>query len=139
MEPGGPTPKSKTVLIVEDHADTAEMLVLILQSEGYDIRTARTAREAIKALSSAGNSQIDLVLLDLTLPDMSGDELIEQVKQSCVSVPPVFIMSAKTVASLNDAARSIGAAGVIRKPFDIQALLENIEAELGKHPRNKSK
>lgn len=133
MDPDEPTPKCKTVLIVEDHTDTAEMLVLILQSEGYAIRTARTAAEAIKTLSSDGASQIDLVLLDLTLPDMSGDDVIQHLKQSCVSVPPVFIMSAKPASSLDDAARSIGAAGVIRKPFDVQVLLEEIQSELGRH------
>ena len=129
------TPRQKTVLIVEDHADTAEMLSLILESEGYCTQTATTANEAVKILSSGAAEQIDVVLLDLTLPDMSGEDVIQCLKQSCVSVPPVLIMSAKQASSLSDAARAIGAAGIIRKPFDIQVLLESIQSELNKRPQ----
>lgn len=129
------TPGQKTVLVIEDHADTAEMLSLVLETEGYRVQTVSTANAAVRVLSSAAASQIDVVLLDLTLPDMNGEDMIRRLKQSHVQVPPVFIMSAKPAGSLDDAARSIGAAGMIRKPFDIQVLLERIQSELNKHPQ----
>lgn len=129
------TPRPHTVLLIEDHADTAEMLSLILESEGYAVQQAPTAKEALRILSSTAVSQIDVILLDLTLPDMSGDDMIQRLKQNHVKVPPVLIMSAKPAGSLNDAARSMGAAGIIRKPFDIQVLLESIQSELNKRPR----
>jgi DNA-binding response OmpR family regulator len=133
MDSNQTTPRNKTILVIEDHADTAEMLSLILESEGYCVQTAATADAALKVLSSAASSQIDVVLLDLTLPDMNGDDVIWRLKQGRTQVPPILIMSAKPAGSLDNAARSIGAAGIIRKPFDIQVLLESIQSELNKH------
>lgn len=124
----------KIVLLVEDHADTAEMLSLILETEGYRVQCAATASEALQILSGAVPARFDLVLLDLTLPDMNGDDMIRTLKKSRAQLPPVLIMSAKPAASLEDAARAIGAAGIVRKPFDIQVLLESIQSELNKQP-----
>ena len=127
-------PGYTTVLVVEDHADSAEMLSLILETEGYRVQTVATASAALDVLSGATASPIGVVLLDLTLPDMNGDELIRRLKQAGRQIPPVLIMSAKPAGSLDEAARAIGAAGIIKKPFDIQVLLEIIRTQLNRHP-----
>ena len=127
-------PAPATVLVVEDHADSAEMLSLILETEGYRVQTVATASAALDVLSGATASQIGVMLLDLTLPDMNGDELIRRLKLARRRIPPVLIMSAKPAGSLDEAARTIGAAGIIKKPFDIQVLLEIIRTQLNRHP-----
>jgi two-component system response regulator ArlR len=111
---------------VEDHADTAEMLSLILESEGYQVCSAQNATSALQILSGTEAGEISLILLDLTLPDMNGDELIRTVRNRKIMIPPVMIMSAKPAVSLEHAAQSIGAAGIIRKPFDVDSLLETV-------------
>jgi two-component system, chemotaxis family, chemotaxis protein CheY len=120
----------KIILLVEDHTDTAEMLCLILESEGYQVRSVSNAAGALNMLSGEKAAEIDLVLLDLTLPDMNGDEVIQRIRQQETSIPPVLIMSAKPAASLEHAAQSIGAAGIIRKPFDVDSLLETLRATI---------
>jgi DNA-binding response OmpR family regulator len=127
--------RDKAVLVIEDHVDTAEMLALILKSEGYTVQMAGTARAALTILRGDGASGIGIILLDLTLPDMNGDDMILELQRNRVHLPPILIMSAKPPGSLDDAARSTGAAGVVRKPFDIQILLESIEAQLDRHSR----
>ena len=129
MAPVDSSSAGKTILVVEDHTDTAEMLALILQSEGYQVRTAASARAAYDVLSAEAAS-IGLVLLDLTLPDMDGDDVIRRLRDNHIKVPPILIMSAQHAGSLDNARHRIGAAGVIRKPFDIQVLLESIQSEL---------
>ena len=121
---------TKTILVVEDHADTAEMLSLILQTEGYHVIRAANAGAAIGILGGPEGSRVSVVLLDLTLPDMNGDEAIRNLRNLHVHVPPTLIMSAKPAASLEDAAFSVGAAGIVRKPFDVQSLLVSIESAL---------
>ena len=124
-----------TILVVEDHADTAEMLSIILQTEGFDVLSASNAAGAMGILSGSEASRIGVVLLDLTLPDMDGDEAIRKLKNENVGLPPVLIMSAKPAKSLEDAASVLGAAGIVRKPFDIQALLESIHSALNDENR----
>jgi two-component system response regulator ArlR len=116
----------RKILLVEDHADTAEMLSLILESEGYQVCSAQNATSALQILSGTEAGEISLILLDLTLPDMNGDELIRTVRNRKIMIPPVMIMSAKPAVSLEHAAQSIGAAGIIRKPFDVDSLLETV-------------
>ncbi len=120
------------MLVIEDHADTADMLAVILESEGYSVRMVSTASEAHTILGDTAASHVDIVLLDLTLPDMNGDDMIKQLRQKGVKLPPILIMSAGQEGSLNDASQSIEAADVVRKPFDIQVLLERIEAHIDK-------
>ncbi len=119
----------KKILLIEDHVDTAEMLSLILESEGYHVKNVQTASGAFQALS-VQSEKLDLILLDLTLPDMNGDEIIRRIQETRTNLPPVLIMSAKPAASLEHAAQSIRAAGIIRKPFDVDSLLDTLRATL---------
>ena len=68
---------SLRLLIVEDHRDTASILGKLLADSGHAVKTATTAAEALKL---AGEHAFDLVLSDLGLPDMTGYELMKQIK-----------------------------------------------------------
>jgi CheY-like chemotaxis protein len=64
------------ILVVDDNQDTARMMELLLRSQGHDVALAFDGREAI---GLAGSFRPDVVLLDLTLPDMRGEEVAEEL------------------------------------------------------------
>ena len=80
------------VLYVEDHADTREAVSRMLQLTGYDVDTATTGREAL--IMAIGRTP-DVILLDLALPEMNGDELL-QVLHSYhrLATIPVVVLTA---------------------------------------------
>ena len=121
-------PARRHVLVVEDDADSAEALCLLLEYEGYAAAHAGTANEACRRLTAAG-PPIDAVLLDLTLPDKSGAALVEAL--DALDVHPCFIIvSAAPEHVLQAAARRLHAVGYLRKPFDTRSLLDMLERAL---------
>lgn len=82
-----------TVLLVEDHADTARVTSLLLQEAGYAVHLARSMREALAILRSG--TRIDLLLSDLGLPDGSGVELLLQARAAvgADALPPAVALS----------------------------------------------
>jgi response regulator NasT len=121
----------RRILIVEDHADTAELVSLILQDAGYSVRLARNADTALTFLTrecEAAQECPDLVLLDLT---MSGKDPLQMVAEvGPAKMPPVVIISARQSGTIAEAAGKIGAAGVIHKPFDVNDLLSSVQRAL---------
>ena len=80
------------VLVVEDHADLREMLTVLLESEGFDVTTAKNGVEALKALDEARPS---VILLDLMMPVMTGDEFRQrQLADPRYRDVPVICMTA---------------------------------------------
>jgi two-component system OmpR family response regulator len=127
--PNGST--STQILIVEDQADTAEMLKMILEDEGYAVREASSANIAfgmLKGPSRTAQQSPDLVLLDLMMPGMDPLEMVRKVGRQ--DMPPVIVLSAKPEALVAEAARSIDAAAVVHKPFGIEDLLETVRRVL---------
>ncbi len=138
----------KHILVVEDDEAIAEMLIMLLEMENYRVSWASTACAAIGMLSSsilvAGQlpthpymatqtTHPDLILLDLRLPDMDGTDMFRQLSQVIHTLPPVVVLSAKPEQESESAARAIGAAGVVLKPFSIEALLASIDFVLSGH------
>jgi CheY-like chemotaxis protein len=80
------------VLVVEDHEDLREMLAVLLETEGFDVQTASNGREALTCLDAA---RPDVILLDLMMPVMSGDEFRErQLADPRFRDVPVICMTA---------------------------------------------
>jgi DNA-binding response OmpR family regulator len=131
----GQTPlRGARILLVEDHVDSAEAMITVMEGARYRVRWATTAAAAIEAFGRSDGperrDEPDLILLDLTLPDKSGVELVEELRRTKPRVPPIVVISAKPVQALKDDARAIRAAGLLRKPFGIRELLSvlgNIE------------
>jgi len=128
--------KGKQILVVEDHPESMELLRMILEDEGYSVKSVETGRCAIMALSASSPDETpdptpDLILLDLRLPDMNGVDVIRELQENLPEVPPVVFLSADPLRSLEEAAHSVGAAAV-RKPFDFDELFEAIKRALAK-------
>ena len=113
------------ILVVEDDPDINKLLCRILEGAGYACRPAFSGSEA--ALW-AGQYEYDLVLLDLMLPGLTGEEFIAQMRQK--KTMPIIVLSAK--AGLEDRVNvlRLGADDFIPKPFDNAEVLARVEAQL---------
>lgn len=112
----------KTILIVDDDVYIGDMLEEILTKEGYRTARAYSGTEALMYLSSA---RPDLILLDLMLPGLSGEELLPLIKGI-----PVIVVSAKAETSDKVELLLGGACDYITKPFDTAELLARITVQL---------
>lgn len=114
----------KKILITDDDIHIVNMTEEVLRKAGYDVLRAYSGTEALLVLSS---EKPDLVLLDLMLPGLSGEELLPKIKNI-----PVIIVSAKV--GIDDKVNLLlgGAADYITKPFETRELLARIEVALRK-------
>lgn len=112
----------KNILVVEDDIYIGNMTEEALKAKGYYVLRAYSGTEALLKLTS---DNIDLVLLDLMLPGLSGEEVLPKIKNI-----PVIIVSAKTAIDDKVELLSVGATDYITKPFDIRELLARIEVQL---------
>jgi CheY-like chemotaxis protein len=112
----------KKVLLVEDHDDCRELLALYINRLGYHVLEAATAVEAMERVTTA---HPDLVIMDLSLPGMSGHDATALLKANPSTRDiPVVINTAHMSASHTDRALAAGAAEVLHKPVDLLALRE---------------
>jgi len=120
--------QGKTILVVEDEADLANMLRHNLEREGYACRTAADGRAA---LSEIRRSVPDLVLLDRMLPGLSGDEILSQLRHEPRGVSiPVIMLTAKVEESDQLVGFALGADDYVAKPFSMKVLLARVAALL---------
>ena len=119
--------KSGEILIVEDDKDINELLATAVKRAGYDIVQAWSGTEAAM-LFSMPDKEISLVLLDLMLPGMSGEELLALIRQK--GNIPVIVITAKD--ELDDMIDILakGADDYITKPFEIKEVIARIQVQL---------
>lgn len=110
------------ILIVDDDSHISEMLSEALSAEGYAVSAAYSGTEALLLLS---NLKPDLILLDLMLPGLSGEELLPKIQDI-----PVIVVSAKADIADKVGLLRGGAADYITKPFDTEELLARIAVQL---------
>ncbi|MBL8134752.1 MAG: response regulator transcription factor [Anaerolineae bacterium] len=116
---------SRRIMIVEDDETTAEMLTEILQTSGYQLVIVDSGQHALSTLES---EDTDLVLLDMNLPDMSGLEVVRQVRTA--SLTPLIALSGLTREGDKVAALEMGADDYVDKPFSPEELIARINALL---------
>lgn len=113
------------ILIVEDEQSLREPLVYLLKKEGFDTVEAADGAEAIKKFEK-GN--IDLILLDLMLPGMSGNEVCRTIRQT--SQVPIIMLTAKDSEIDKVVGLEIGADDYVTKPYSTRELLARMKAVL---------
>ena len=116
------------ILVVEDDQDINRLLCRILTDGGYDVRPAFSGSEAVLW---AEQYDYDLVLLDLMLPGLTGEEFIARMRKK--KTMPILVLSAK--AGLEDRVNvlRLGADDFIPKPFDNDEVLARVEAQLRRY------
>lgn len=123
------TTSAPTILVIEDYSDTRELLSALLHSNGYNVVEAE---DGIEGILKAGWLYPDLILMDLSLPEMDGVEAATRIHaQAKLSRIPIFVVSAYLTEEVEQDVRAAGCVEVFRKPFDAQTLLEKIGARLG--------
>ena len=118
------------ILIIDDDIHINEMLEEVLIQEGYQVSHAYSGTEALLFLA---NEKPDLILLDLMLPGLTGEEVLSQIEKV-----PVIVMSAKVEVKDKVALLLNGAEDYITKPFEIEELLARIVVQLRKSTRSDS-
>ena len=113
------------ILVVEDDADINRLLCTILEGAGYSCRAAFSGSEA---MLWAEKYDYDLVLLDLMLPGLTGEEFIARVRAG--KTMPIIVLSAKVTVEDRINALGLGADDYITKPFDNREVLARVEAQL---------
>lgn len=116
---------NKQIMIVDDDMSIGNMLEEVLVREKYQVLRAYSGTEAVMLLE---RETPDLILLDLMLPGLSGEEVLPRIKGI-----PVIVMSAKTDISDKVNVLLAGAADYVTKPFELKELLARIIVQLRKN------
>lgn len=119
----GGVPRSGTILVVEDDANTRRVLVLLLEVQGYEVVQSSDAEDGMAVVREVAP---DLVVSDLQLPGMSGMELAASIAGSERAVPVIAITSGPD-ALVERARGSRHFSEVLRKPVDVDQLLELVD------------
>jgi two-component system KDP operon response regulator KdpE len=113
------------ILVVDDEPSIVKALAPLLKSRGYDVDTAATGAEALRAIAERAP---DLMILDLGLPDIDGAEVCARVRAS--SAMPIVVLSARGREADKVAALDRGADDYVTKPFGPEELLARIRVAL---------
>lgn len=116
------------ILVVEDDEDINSLLCNILKKNGYSVRGAYSGSEAMMCIEQFN---YDVVLLDLMLPGVTGESLIDEVRKQ--KTMPIIVISAKTAQEDKINVLKLGADDFITKPFDINEVLVRIEVQLRRY------
>jgi two-component system nitrogen regulation response regulator NtrX len=124
------SPGKKTVLVVDDEKNIRRTLQLVLEGEGYRVLVSETAEQGLGMLANP-EMPVDLALLDIKLPDMSGLEALERIKRDEATRDiPVLVISGH--ATVNDAVQAIklGASDFFEKPLERERVLVSVRNAL---------
>ncbi len=116
------------ILVVDDEWANREMLRAYLKRAGYEVHEASSGEQA---LAQVAQTPPNLIMLDVNMPVMDGYETCRRLKQNeATRNIPVLVVTALEDTAGGAQAQAAGADGVVRKPFDVRALLETIEGLL---------
>ena len=119
------------VLVIEDDRNITSFITTILEANGYQVLTAERCRQGLLVYAS---HIPDLVMLDLGLPDMDGEEFIRQVRLG--SSVPIIVLSARTDERDKVSSLDLGANDYITKPFGTAELLARVRVALRSNRNN---
>lgn len=114
------------VLVVDDESNITDLVATVLRYEGFDVQTAATGRDALKAVTSFRPA---LVVLDIMLPDLDGFEVQRQLADNGGKIPVVFL-TAKDGTEDKVRGLTMGADDYVTKPFSLEELVARVRAVL---------
>jgi CheY-like chemotaxis protein len=118
-----------TILVIEDYSDTRELLSVLLRSRGYNVIEAE---DGVEGLLKAGWVYPDLIIMDLSLPEMDGVEVARRIHaQPKLSQIPIFVVSAYLTEAVRADVLAAGCIEAFSKPFDAGSLLEKVVRTIG--------
>ena len=126
---------AKHILIVEDEQHLAQGIRFNLDAEGYRVTVVADGPAALRLLR-ADPTAVDLIILDLMLPGMSGYAVCEQIRQAGNDVP-ILMLSARTLTEDRIRGLEVGADQYLQKPFELDELLAMVRNLLARRGRFK--
>lgn len=116
---------SKKILIVEDEESLLKLATILITSQGHEVIAVSSG---IKALDALAREHVDLVLLDVMLPELDGFEVCRRIKEApeTKSIPVVMLTAKKNQVDL-DLGDEVGADWYITKPFKSANVIETVE------------
>ena len=125
-----PAPLTPTILVIEDYADTRELIASMLRQKGYEVMEAE---DGIEGLLKASGNYPDLIIMDLALPEMDGVETARRIHQMPkLSRTPIFVVSALLTQEVEAEVRAAGCTEVFSKPFEVDTLIDRVRAVVGR-------
>ena len=118
------------VLVVDDEADLRLLVRLALEREGHEVHEAGDGREALEALGAPDDPLPELVLLDLTMPDVDGWGVLAGLSPAAREHTKVVVLSAHASPSTVARAKAAGCVGYVSKPFAVRELLSVVREVL---------
>jgi two-component system chemotaxis response regulator CheY len=120
-----------TVLIVDDSPAMRSVVKRVLDLSGFDVSTCHEAENGKEALELLGNEWVDVILTDINMPVMNGQELVQNlaVNESLQNIPVIVVSTDRTDDRIRQM-MALGAKGYVKKPFQPEELREELEKVL---------
>lgn len=120
--------ETQTILIIEDYSDTRELLSAMLRGKGYKVIEAE---DGLEGLLKATAMYPDLIIMDLSLPEMDGVEAARRIhSQAKLTHIPIFVVSAYLTEDVKEDVSDAGCVEIFSKPFDADLLMQKISEQL---------
>ncbi len=117
----------KTILLVEDNGSNMYLITFILEKNGYNVLQAFRGEEGVKI---ALKEKLDLILMDIQLPDIDGFEATKRIRASDAPKMPIIAITSYAMAGDEEKALRLGFTGYLRKPINPTTFLQEIEKYL---------
>ncbi|GIO37068.1 DNA-binding response regulator [Paenibacillus antibioticophila] len=121
---------SNKILVVEDEHDIADLIEVYLNNENYTVYKYYSAREALACIA---NTELDLAILDIMLPDITGFELCRKIREQHTF--PVIMLTAKDEETDKITGLTLGADDYVTKPFRPLELIARVKAQLRRYKK----
>jgi CheY-like chemotaxis protein len=133
MSTSGPLAAQRTLLVVEDDPDTANLIQMYFSGHNYTIHIVPRGRDAI---THARQHPPDLVLLDINLPDLDGYAVCKELRSSARTSPiPIIFLTERSAQSDRVAGLGAGAQDYVTKPFDLEELRLRVRGLIARSER----
>ena len=122
--------RKRYILVIEDDEDISKTVAYALEDQGYQVEVIHDGEVGLKAVQQ---SLPDLVILDLMLPGLSGEEVCKDIRESefeDVERIPIMMLTAKSMLSDRIVGKVIGANAYVTKPFAMSQLIKEVESLL---------
>ena len=115
---------NKTILLVEDDRSLRDLMIMILELEGYHVAVAHDGQQAIEYLEK---HDVNLILLDLFMPILDGTHVLYWIRVEKALDTPVLVMTAMKDDKTQSSIMAAGANSIIKKPFDVDKITQSVK------------
>ncbi len=116
------------ILVVDDEESMCQYLSILLKKEGYEVLTVNSGQEALQVFET---SPVDLVMTDMTMPQMTGVKLSEKIMGIRPDIPVIICTGYSSLVN-EESAKLLGIAAYVMKPIDSKEIAATIRAVLDK-------